>query len=140
VDRYPVKFGDPRTGRAAGGAPGFCAPLFVVDGAVFGVGGSFFGVGGAVGRLVVVGADVVVDGGRLPADICAKATLETCGATQTAALAARPPLTVACANFRRVSSPASSPSLPLSSGTFRGVNQTGKGRLKLVGRNPPCTS
>jgi hypothetical protein len=64
-----VKFGDSRTGVAAGGAPGFCGPFFVVDGAWFGVGGSFFGVGGAVVGLVVVGAVVVLDGGGLPAVI-----------------------------------------------------------------------
>jgi hypothetical protein len=129
-----VKSGDPRTGVAAGGEPGFCDPFLVVDGALLGVGGSFFGVGGAVVGLVVVGALVVGDGGGLPAVVCARATLEICGATQTAALAARPALTVACANFRRVNSPARSPSLAMPSGTFGSVNQTDKGLVKLCGR------
>jgi hypothetical protein len=127
-----VKFGDSRTGVAAGGAPGLCGPFFVVDGAWFGVSGSFFGVGGAVVGLVVVGAVVVLDGGGLPAVICARVTLEICGATQTAALAARPALKVACANFRRVNSPARLPSLPLSSGTFRSLNQTAKELTKAA--------
>jgi hypothetical protein len=134
-DRYPVKVGDPRTGVAGAGEPGFCDPFLVVDASLFGVGGSFFGVGGAVVGPVVVGA-VVVDGGGLPAVVCARATLEICGATQTAALAARPALTVVCANFRRVNSPARSPSLPMPSGTFGSVNQTDKGMVKMCGRNP----
>ena len=134
-----MKSGDPRTGVAAGGEPGFCDPFLVVDGALLGVVGSFFGVGGAVVGLVVVGALVVGDGGGLPAVVCARATLEICGATQTAALAARPALTVACANFRRVNSPARSPSLAMPSGTFGSVNQTDKGLVKLCGRNPPAS-
>ena len=134
-----MKFGDPRNGVAAGGEPGFCDPFFVVDGALLGGGGSFFGVGGAVVGLVVVGALVVGDGGGLPAVVCARARLEICGATQTAALAARPALTVVCANFRRVNSPARSPSLAMPSGTFGSVNQTDKGLVKLGGRNPPAS-
>jgi hypothetical protein len=102
-----VKFGVPRIGVAAGGAPGF-------RGAFFSVRGAFFGavVGGVVVVAVVglvVEAVVVVDGGRLPAVACARATVEICGATQTAALAARPALTVAFASSRRVNPSACSP-------------------------------
>jgi hypothetical protein len=104
VDCYPVKFGDPRIGVAAGGAPGFGRAFFGVGGAFFEV--SAVVVGGVVVGVVVVGAVVVVDGGGLPAVVCARATLEICGATQTAALAARPALTVAFANSRRVNPPA----------------------------------
>jgi hypothetical protein len=107
VDRYWVKFGVPRIGVAAGGAPGF-------RGAFFSVRGAFFGavVGGVVVVAVVglvVEAVVVVDGGRLPAVACARATVEICGATQTAALAPRPALTVAFASSRRVNPSACSP-------------------------------
>jgi hypothetical protein len=72
-----VKFGDPRTGAAAGGAPGFGLAFFGVGGAFFEV--SAVVVGGVVVGVVVglvVGAVVVVDGGGLPAVVCARATLE----------------------------------------------------------------
>jgi hypothetical protein len=46
-----VKFGDPRTGAAAGGAPGFGL-------AFFGVGGAFFEVSAVVVGGVVVGVVV----------------------------------------------------------------------------------
>jgi hypothetical protein len=111
VDRQLVNVGGARAGAAAGGAPGF--------------GGVFFGAGGVVVGLVV-GAVVVVDGGGLPAVACARATVEICGATQAAALAASPVLNVVCANSRGVNARARSGSFPLPrSPRFRSITKSG---------------
>ena len=59
----------------------------------------------------------IVEGGGLPAVVCARATLESCGATQTTAPAAMPALTPARANCLRESLPACSPSFPPRLGT-----------------------
>ena len=125
VDRYSVKFGVPCIGVAAGGAPGLRGAFFDVRSAFFGavVGGVV--VASVVGLVVevvvglVVEAFVVVDGGGLPAVACARATLEICGATQTATLAARPALTVAFASSRRVNPSACSPPFPPGLPTLR---------------------
>ena len=63
----------------------------------------------------------VVDGGGLPAAVCARATLESCGATQIAAPAASPALAVARAKFRRETWPARSSSFPPRLGTLRSI-------------------
>jgi hypothetical protein len=134
VDRYPVKFGDPGSGAAAGGAPGFGRFFFVVDPAFVGTGGA--GVAVVVAGLVSVEAVVVVDGGGLPAVVSARATVENCGATQTAALAARPALTVAFANSRRVNPPARSPSLSPRPGT---LSTLANRAVYVKGRKPRVT-
>jgi hypothetical protein len=104
-----VKFGEACTGAA--GAAGF-------ERGIFGAGTAFFGVGLAVvgGSGVVV--VVVVAGGGLPAILSSRATVEICGVTQAAALAARPVLTVARTHSRRVMPPVRSPSGPPPLGTF----------------------
>ena len=123
VDRYSVKFGVPCIGIAAGGAPGFGGAFFLVRCLLrCSRSGVVVGVVELVVELVVglvVGALVVVDGGGLPAVICARATLEICGATQTAAPAARPALTVAFASSRRVNPSACSPPFPPRLPTLR---------------------
>jgi hypothetical protein len=81
-----VKFGEACTGAA--GAARFGSSFFGADAAFLG-----FGVA-VIGRFVVV-AVVFVAGGGLPAIVWSRATVEICGVTQTAALAARPVLTVA---------------------------------------------
>ena len=53
----------------------------------------------------------------LPPVVCARATLESCGATQAAAPVAMPALTLARANCRRESRPACSPASPPRLGT-----------------------
>jgi hypothetical protein len=114
-----VKFGVPRTGVAAGGAPGFGGAFFDVRGAFFGAVVGGVAVVAVVGLVVEVVVGVVVDGGGLPAVVCARATLEICDATQTAALAARPALTVAFASSRRVNRSACSPAFPPRLPTLR---------------------
>lgn len=103
-----MKFGEACTGVA--GAAGFGSSFFGADAAFFG-----FGVA-VIGRFVVV-AVVVVGGGGLPAIAWSRATVEICGVTQTAALAARPVLTVARTNSRRVRPSVRSPSGPPPLGT-----------------------
>jgi hypothetical protein len=113
-----VKFGVPRTGVAAGGAPGFRGAFFgAVDSGVVVVAVVELVVEVVVG--LVVEEVVVVDGRGLPAVVCARATLEICGATQTAALVARPALTVAFASSRRVNPSACSPPFPPRLPTLR---------------------
>ena len=99
---------------SAGSAPGIGGACSVGGDAFFGVDGR--GVGGVVG--LVVGLVVVVRGGGLPAIVWSRATLEIRGVTQTAALAARPDLTVALTNARRVRPPFGWPSVPPPLGTF----------------------
>jgi hypothetical protein len=136
VYRYPMKFGGAWTGPA-GGAPGFGGAFFGVGAAFFVGGGARLGVGGrvvgsvagsVVGLVVgvvvglVVGVVVVVEGGGLPAIVCARATVEICGATQTAALAPRPALMAAFANARRSRPPARSPLFLPRPGTLRSLS------------------
>jgi len=54
----------------------------------------------------------IVEGGGLPAVVCARATLESCGATQTTAPAAMPALTPARANCLRRACPPARPRSP----------------------------